>query len=447
MRGIGIKIIGIFLGTILFISPIDAAPVKPQIKSISLKEATDLALKNNRDIIKARANLKQSEYSIDSSYSHFFPKINVSLSAGTYHDKMPLEDEKTSPTVARDRNQYQAAITLNQNIFSGFKDSSSLKKSKLQKNENVLKLKATTNNILLQVTTLYYEIELKQTELKAEQEVYTLRKRQLADSISKKREGRSTKLQLLQAEFAVKAQEPTIKIIKNDIAKKTLELSKLIGLDFNQKIKLKPSLNQTYQMLIKAPKIPLVKAYEQALKNNPTLQTLIIGYDKSKVLSSESTSRHFPKVNLSLTANTSTNYRNNIASQDSASYGGEVTVSVPIFTGLSSFSERKEIAESLLQKRQSIIQEKENLLEQINSIYRDIEILNYKLKADEANLALINETVKQSKDLFSVGRATMTEVLDSYSKQLKTRKEISQSKFNRIIAHLKLKTLLGQRAL
>lgn len=415
-------------------------PLPPFIK-ITLKEALEMAFASSHDIRQLKEEVIAAEARTDQSLSKFYPTVNVNASAGTFHDR---QGEVPQPESERDRNQYDAKVVLNQNLFSGFSHWSGLDAAKADRDSAQKKLEKKIAEVRLGVIKSYFNIQLKLKELAAEKEIAELRRNQLSQVESKFSQGRATEVEKLRAEYAVKSQIPQMKTIESDLEKETLSFVQFLGLPLTQEFSLTDQLEVANKLLLTKPLPDIAVAFEVALRTNPEL----LGYDFDLAkLNSDikvTSAKHLPSLDLALSSSTTASRRDEIGASGYRSYGGQVNLNIPVFSGLSSFSERHENQTKLnvlLEKKAAY---REKLLEDIRRVYSTWNLENAKAEAEKANIELTDKAVSQSEALYASGRATLIDVLDSYSSGLQAKKNYAAAEYGRITALAELKFILGE---
>jgi len=115
-------------------------------KNFTLEQAINLALTNNRQIIKARQNIKKADGSLEQAQSISAPKLSISGTLTKLNeDIVPGEDVNSS-----------AALNLNLPIYLGEKDKIAVKSAKLGKKIADTADYYTKQNVILQVSMTYY---------------------------------------------------------------------------------------------------------------------------------------------------------------------------------------------------------------------------------------------------------------------------------------------------
>ncbi|MEZ4741571.1 MAG: TolC family protein [Bdellovibrionota bacterium] len=411
--------------------------------SIRLSDAEKQALQFDRRIKKAEENIAIAESELSAAWSNMLPTVKAELSGATHHDRKLVEGQSAPPTTARDRNQYSADLVLSQSLFSGFSGGNTIRAKQEKLSKNKMQLDAIKNSVRKEIAILYFQIELNFLEVSVEKEAMDLRKKQLADVKNKARQGRSTKLEVLQAEYAVQSQIPIIAAIQAEIERLSLQFARILGLKLDTKFKLSDSL-QVAQKAIDMKNLPVIsEAYKRALANYANFRAKQIELEETKLTMRSVTAKHLPTLDLVLTASTDANLRSEIGDSDSLSYSGELQLNIPIFSGLSSFSEKNVNIHNLNVLMEDIALEREKILEDIANFYRAISIAEEKIKAETLNVVLAERTVSQAQLFYNSGKSTLTEVLDSYSRLVSARKQLGSAMFDKMEAFLNIRSLIG----
>lgn len=409
--------------------------------ALSLKDATSRALTESRKIKKAKADYTVASAESDVARAAFLPTLYLESNLGTLHDREPSPGETTRPLTARDRNQYQAQLVLRQKIFNGFRDLHEVRAKNAARSEGEWQLKSTALDVSLDVIAQYFGLQRARAELEAELQVYKLREQQLSEVKSRAAQGRATSLEALESEYALRSQDPTIKSLRRDIAGASLKLARLTGIGLDESFKLTDDLTDVGAILGSA-KIPdLAKAYEDALRESPQLKKSEATLERLDWERAMDTSAHLPTISLEAMGGYRSGLRRDFGTEDSLNYSGMINLSVPLFSGLSSFDERRKNAARMSAATEEQALVREQLLQDLSDAFRDLELAESKVEAGKKNTELSGKAVENAKSLFRNGRVTQSNVLDSYSRDLTARRDYVKSLYDRIMALAKIRSL------
>lgn len=411
--------------------------------ALTLKQALELTLKNSPKLKSAEEQLQSAESSVSTSISGFLPTVEAGLVAGTFNDRQPLPGQTVPPESPRDRNAYEGQLVFRQNLFSGFKTMSVLQGARSERDAKYWQFKLTRAELIEELIVKYFTLQSLQKQLRAEEEIATLRERQFNEVKQRYGVGRATELERLQAEYATEAQKPQILSLKVNIDSTLLELAQLLGEMPAQRIILSDQLEQAAAALDQQKLPPVEKALEMAKLNNPTLRQLTAEVDKSKYGAGEVLSKHLPTLDFELIAKTTAGLREDIASADSTSYGGQVKLNIPLFSGLSSFSERHSAATRRLALEYDKQQRWNEIVTDLTKQYRQWELSKAKVTAERVNVRLTAQTIKTAEASYRNGRTTISDLLDSYAQDLTAKRNLAQGYLDQISAASRIKRLLG----
>ena len=419
----------------------------PANAALPLREAISMSLKANHDVLKAAHVLQASKAKLSTTRSQLFPKIELEVDAGTFHDRQPIPGDVGIPKAARDRNSYIAQLRFSQSLFAGFKNSSSIERYGAEENGSQLDLEIAKEKAIEDTIRLYFGVQLLEKQISAEKEVQSLRENQLKDIDRRFSQGRATDLQQLQARYWVKQQVPKILMLETDLSSQRLKLYRTLNLPLDRTFDLTDRLpaNTGDPISFKLPTLP--EALDYALRNSLRIRKLETQFQSLQAQSGEGLAPHLPSLDLELTAGTNAYQRFDIASSDSLAYGAELKLKVPLFSGLDSMSDHSYWRSRLDELKEDRARLRETLLEELNETYRRLEMSSHRIEASRANLDLTERAVRKSEDFYKMGRATLNEVLDAYGAMLEARKQSAQDVYDRIVALFHIKSLLGLGAL
>lgn len=420
--------------------PVAESTNKPAL-ILSLKEATTRALAGSRVVKKAKEDYNAAREATSVARAAFLPTLKFESNVGTLHDREPSVGETVSPAIARDRNQYDADLVLTQPLFSGFRDWNDVRAKSAASLEEEWKLKSTALDISIKVIELYFGLQLAQADLNAEKEVSKLRQEQWEDVKNRARSGRATQLDSLESEYAVKAQEPAIKELEHDISSKSLQLARILDLPLDQSFRLSDDLSNIGAVL-GAAKLPnLAEAYTTATQASPKLRAAQQTVERIDLEYSRDSAKHYPELSFEAKAGYHTNLRADLGTEDARHYSGLLKLTVPLFSGLSSFDERRVNRAKVSSAQEDLGIARDDLLQELTDAYSQLELAESKIIAEKKNTELTLRAIDNAKSLFQAGRATQTSVLDSYSRDLTARKNYSKALYDRVIALAKVRSL------
>lgn len=422
-----------------------ADPAKSQnVMQLTLQQAIAKATSSSRKLTAARESLEAADAVQSQAFAKFFPTITAEGNAGTAHDRQATPGDTEVPDVPRDRNFYSGQLILTQNIFSGFNHSANYRFARANKSVERLELTIEERQTVLSVVQTYFTLQKNLREVEAEREVIGLKVKQLENIKQKSRSGRATELEELQAQQSLESQRASIRDLDAQIEGQSLKLARLLGMELDQSFALVDSLEGAEKVLIETKLPPLEESYAQLLRESPELEKSEASFERANAQMKLTNSGSLPLVDLVVSAGTDAHQRDEIAATNSVTYKGMVRLTVPLFSGLSSFAANREGQAKINALREERTLLREETLDKLRSAYRDAEVAIDKIKAEQTSVALAEKTTIKAETLQAVGRATLTEVLDSYSARLDAKKKLAAALYQRAESLARIKSMTNQ---
>ena len=208
--------------------------------STNIEEVSKLSIQNNPSLLVAKYNIKLAQATYEEKKSSFYPSIDIEISQSINKNVAGVEGTDS---------EFRAMAYLKYNIFNGFADKSSLKKtvseiSKEIEGENILKRKV-VNGLQLSLTSYnklkeklvflkqYKEFSKKTLSLYAKE--YTIGHRSLLDLLSVENDFIKSKSQVLDTQynilFARSRILDTMGVLVSTILKDSATVHETVGLE------------------------------------------------------------------------------------------------------------------------------------------------------------------------------------------------------------------------
>jgi len=439
--------IGLFAATMLapftLMAQEPSGELRSGAKQLSLEQAIAAAFRESPQLRQSRSFVDESRARTEVARASLGPKLDLNLELATARDRLASPNQP-APIVPRERNQYGGRLVLSQNLFAGFSDVNALRYARLSLVEKDAELSSVKNSVAKAVIERYFYIQLLQRKLSAENEVQQLRANQLKDLQSRLQVGRATELELLQARYALQAQKPQIDQLESDIELETMQLVRQLGFDLDSELHLTSSIEQAFLTLTDDALPPLSDAYERSLDKSPKMALIRSQFQAKEAELEREQAKFFPRADLELSAGMDAHLRSEVGSDDSLTYMGAVTVTVPLFSGLSSFSERRQNLAHLQGLKYEETIAREEILLELTRFYQQWRLSAKQAEAEGVNVALAEETIVRARSLFQAGRATINDLLDGYATKLQANQALAEAKYHRIQAAMSVRALLGE---
>ena len=158
--------------------------------ALDMNQAIQTAIENNYSLKQQHYILEESELNLDSSYSGYKPKLDLSYN---YNDR----DKVLEGQIKRDST---ASAKISYNLFNGFMDKYNIDASENLFESSKLTYKASKEDLILEVKNSYINYLLKQKNSQTFSEALKLYKKQYEDSSNFFTQGLIAKNELLEVE-------------------------------------------------------------------------------------------------------------------------------------------------------------------------------------------------------------------------------------------------------
>tara|TARA_Y100001970_G_scaffold281710_1_gene393057 strand:- start:608 stop:1942 length:1335 start_codon:yes stop_codon:yes gene_type:complete len=415
-------------------------------QSYTLNDCIQIALNGKKTVLSAGIDVNTAEKGLISSYSGLLPSLQFSTNIA--QNKFPnrqsvdfnFESLTFDTTFTSSINNYSAGLSLNQMLYDGGRTINRVKQAKTNLNISKLNQRQIKTQVIQKVVQAYYDL-LKAQKLSIVANKNLEMSIQQVDLVKKQFDiGLVKRTDLLKAQVA-KGQAEVDAINK----KINLENSRRIlfndmGLqDFGQDI---IAIDQDWTM----PKIPASTDVLKLLKSqNPTIlisQNQISLSDLSYKLSK---GLRLPLLNstMNYSANGETSNQLLNALDDDWLLGINLSISLPIYTGNNLSMQQQQAKLSIQRSEYTYITLLNDFRVQAEIIR---ETLNNYAEIIPLNQAIVNsaeEDLKLVTERYSLGSATILEVLDAQVSLLSSNSNLINTVHDARIQEANLKAILG----
>ena len=416
-----------------------------QKESLSLDDCIQIAL-TNKEALKASAlDLESSRQSVKGSYSNILPSLI--LSGSLSESSFPQQEGGYNPTTGEitlgsisNLKSSSAGISLSQNIYDGGRWWNNIAQSKNNYKITEQFNRQVKTNIIREVHRNYFNylkslqlLDVSQSNLNSSQQQLALTKQRFDL-------GSARKTDLLKAE--VRYGQARVDVVNNEAVLNNafLSLKNAMGIVRTSRDFI---VNDDVFFLDTIPDFE--NAFESIQKFNPSVLA------KKNQITSAEYSEKIAKGSRLPEISASANYSSN--SEDFQTLSNEfdkewtvntsLSFSIPIFTGntlsttiqQAKLNVRKQESEYLTQLQDLSVQ-LEVILDQLN-YYKEVIPINEKV------VASAEEDVKLVQERYSLGSASILEVLDAQVSLVTARSSLIRSKYDSMIEQANMKAILG----
>lgn len=210
---------------------------------ITLEQALELALRNNRDIEVSRLNLERSQEELRQARAALYPtlssqvQIDNSRSAGG--DIQEIRQEEIGFQTATEPNEtsttFSGSVSFNYDVYAGGGRSADIRRAQRQVRFNELDLEAVVEQTRLDAASDYYDLQDSDAQVAIQRAAVEDAQQTLRDAQLLEQAGLGTRFEVLQAEveLAQAQQELTTALANQNIAQRQLAETLSLGQQVN----------------------------------------------------------------------------------------------------------------------------------------------------------------------------------------------------------------------
>lgn len=209
-------------------------------QAITLKQAIELALKNNKDIEVARLTVDRSRRQLQEANAALYPTLDAQLQASNSKSaaaEISAQEGFTTTNGNEDTTAYDGSLTLTYNIYTGGSRVANIRRSQRQIRFDELDLERTVEETRFEAARDYYGLQNADAQVDIEQAAVDDANQTLKDAKLLEEAGLGTRFDVLRAEveLADAQQRLNTAMSNQDIAKRQLAETLNLGTKANLK--------------------------------------------------------------------------------------------------------------------------------------------------------------------------------------------------------------------
>lgn len=410
----------------------------------NLEDCIKIALDGKKTLLSAELNVTSAERGVTGSYSGLLPSLNATTGVGRTQfperESVSYDNLSVDTTVSSYYDNMSAGISLNQTIFDGGRSWNQVKQAKTNLNIAQLNYRSTTIQVIQNVIKSYYEL------LKA-QKLYDVAEKNLEMSVQQ--------VSLVTQQYDLGVVKKT-DLLKAEVAKGQASVDVLIrntNLQNARRVLFNDMGMQDYGQSIFAvdqewipPEIPSSGEALKLLKTkNPTLLVSQSRINLGELSYKIAKGLRLPSLrsSVSYSANGEDSDALMESIKDDWSLGMNFSVSVPIYTGKSLSTQQYQAKLSKQQSEYDFITLLNDLRVQAALIRESLKNYSEIIPLNRAIVISAEEDLKLVLERYSLGSATILEVLDAQVSLTRSNSTLINTIHEARMQEAGLKALLG----
>ncbi len=405
---------------------------------IEFKFYAKKALDNNLQLKAERKNLDSAKQDRNISRSEFLPSLTIT---GEQVSSTSSNRTNQSGSNLTDTNldSESKSIELEQKIFSGFKGINTFKKTELETDRAILKLKQTEQQTILDTASVYFDLIYKSKNEKFNSSNVSLFERQVETDSARLQKGEITLTDLAQSESSLAGANANLIKAKTQLFSSKTSFERITG-------EITPEVEQLNRKVILDLPSSLQLSLETAELKNIDFLISKLDYEISiKELNIER-SRLSPSASINISKSESSDFSSSIDEKDDESV--KATITWPIIKGGENVSSIKKSSFNK-QRAQLIFKDTKNkILTETSNYWSKYQSSKSVLEATKAQLnaaEIANEGITLEYD--SGNTRTTLEVIQSRSLLLDAREAFAKAERDFMISQFELAKQIGTLSL
>ena len=392
---------------------------------LSWRQCLEETSNNNYSVKSSKESLKASESSVRASYGSFLPQVNFSLGYN-------YGENYSSSSTGNSKNNYNATLSISQNIFNGLYDYAGTKKLRAGVELSKSSLDSAIAQVSYDLKSKYADLIYAQSAVKLYEDIIRRREDNLRLVQLKFESGRENKGSALLSVAYLNQAKYESTIAKNDVDIARVNLARVLGR------KDVDDVNVSDKVPITEP--PVSPDLKELVLETPEYRQAIAQESMAESLITQARSGFFPTLSLNgvYAKQGETWYPN-----DERWYVG-LTLSVPLFNGGRDYYSTKGAAagyRSAVFSREDLTR---SLLSKLKSAYNDHVEAVEKLKVDESFLKALLVRAEIARKKYSNGLLSFEDFDNIENDLINRQKAVLNSRRDRIVKEAAWLQALGK---
>jgi outer membrane protein TolC len=428
------KIVGLFiLGMALsYNSRAQDAPM------LTLKDAVEIALKNNYNIQLAQNNNTIAQNNVTPGNAGILPVVSADIT--TNNSRQSITQTRSDNSVNRLPNVKNSNISygpsLNWTIFDGFSMFANYDQLKQLKQLSDVMLRDTILNTTVNVIATYYDLINQNEQIKAQKGAIDISRTQLRYANDKFGVGRASRLDVLNAQVNLNTDTATLLDLAQQFKSSKIRMNQLLVRDLQTDFTVADTI-------VVDENLKLADIINNAQTQNPAILSAQINQRLADINLKQVKATRYPVVGLN-SGYTWTNSKTPAGftrTQDAHGFNYGLTASINIFNG---FNQWRRERNAKLQIDNAAIDAKQvqlNVDAQVNNLF-----VNYLsgldlIKLGQANVEIARKNLDISLEKYKLGNITPLEIREAQRNYLSAQSAFFAAQYQSKIAEIALKQI------
>ncbi len=423
---------------------------------LSLKQAIDLALEKNVNIIQSQNNVEAAQSRALAAYGNYLPTLSASGSwnrsqndqAGSYTSSQFGSTFSIPPSFSV-TNNFSTRLDLSYVLFDGFGREAGFnaaKSSASSSEDRAIRSRQTVTNL---VENLYHNILRLEQLVKVSEENLKRDNRQLERISESNKVGAVALADVYRQQTQVATDELNLITAQNNYDNAKADLGALIGLDMSSEYQLSDasistSIDQSELEATRQKYVNVTELSQRAVAARPDYVAAKNDLNAAESGVTEAKSGYFPTVAASAGYGMSNNELSRITDNKNLSWGISIRWSV-----FDAFRTNQAIQTAVANKKSaeaSLVQSERDINVQVKKAMLDLEAARKQVEVSQKGLRSATEDRKIAEERYNLGAGTLLDLLIANAGLVNSQANNINATYNYIISKRNLEYVIGERA-
>lgn len=386
---------------------------------ITLNQAIELALRNNKDFQASRIALERSEANLISARAALFPSLTTEFelsrdnSAGTQlQNALAIQNAKNSPIpidpVLQGESTTNATgnVQLTYNIFSGGERSAQIEKAEKQVRSSRLQVEVTAEQTRFSATDSYYALQGTDAQVAIAQASVEDASQSLRDARLLEQAGLGTRFDVLRAEGDLATANEALTRAISDQRTARRRLVQILGVGQKVELTAADPITEAGEWTI-----PLENSIVQAYKNRAELEQQLLQVDIYEQDRFIALSAIQPKVDFLANYNYQNNFNDSVGVVDGYSFAARVRWT--FFDGGRAFAEARRADRDMDSAQTEFAKQRDQIRFDVEESYYTLTSTKENITSTRTNVTRFEEALRLARLRFQAGVGTQTDVINA----------------------------------
>lgn len=407
---------------------------------LTAKEAVEIALKNNYDILIATNQAKISEKNVGIANAGMLPRLDATL---TKNNNLQNSTQTQADGTQRElnnakNNSLNYGVTLGWTIFDGLRMFARYDQLKELEKQGETQLKSAIVTKVADVLSTYYDLVQQQQMLATLDTAVVISKQRLQTADNRYKIGKASKLEVLNAQVDLNTDVTNLVKQKQLYANTITQLNELLVRDRTTTYRVEETVHIDS-------KLELKNLMRLAEKQNPDIQLAIINKRVAELDLKQVKANRYPVIKL----NTGYNFAETesslgfVTQSSSKGFNYGLSATLNIFNGFLQHRNEK-IANLQVENTQFLLDKQKQILNtQLTTVFKSY-LTNLELKELEAkNEDIARQNLDITLEKFRIGTITTIEFRNAQLNYITARTRHNAARYQAKISEVALKELTG----